>query len=167
MTMKHPEDRNRLLTATDDELLAHCRMDVARGTGPGGQKRNRTESAVRLTVEDTTIQVLCDQSRSQHRNRELALRELRLRLALECRFPTRESMPWSDPPPVKQPEFTLWIAQVLDVVAGHGWRVGDAVQAMDVSTNRFSQAVLTDDRVARVVNRERERNGMRPLKRPE
>jgi hypothetical protein len=158
-------DRDRLLAMSDAELLRHCRMDVMRGSGPGGQKRNRTESAVRLTVQGSGVQVVCDKTRSQAKNRELALREIRLRLALECRFPTQETeRGWTEPPPLKHPEFPVWVARVLDVFASHGWQAGETARALKTSTNHFSRGVLSDDRVLRAVNRERERLGLRALK---
>ncbi len=50
------------------------------GTGPGGQKRNKTESVVLLTHRPTGLQVRCETSRSQHHNRVAALGLLRARL---------------------------------------------------------------------------------------
>jgi peptide chain release factor 1 len=55
------------------------------GTGPGGQKRNKTESTVLLTHRPTGLQVRCETSRSQQHNRVAALGLLRARLwALEA-----------------------------------------------------------------------------------
>src|SRR5207248_2974059 len=45
-------------------LLADCRFDIARGSGPGGQKRNKTSNAVRLTHLPTGIHVTATESRS-------------------------------------------------------------------------------------------------------
>ena len=65
----------------DDALLAECRVETFRSGGPGGQHQNKTESGVRLTHLPTGISVTARDSRSQHRNRQIAL--ARLREALE------------------------------------------------------------------------------------
>ncbi len=76
-------NKDYLLPADDDTLLAKCRIETFRAGGPGGQHQNKTESAVRLTHLPTGITVIARESRSQHRNRQVAL--TRLRAALEER----------------------------------------------------------------------------------
>src|SRR5256885_10466931 len=71
----------------DDALLAQCRWDQYRGSGPGGQKRNKTSNAVRLTHEPTGVAVTATESRSLSVNKLYALRRLRLKLAADLREP--------------------------------------------------------------------------------
>ena len=72
--------------ALDDRLLAHaCRVEAYQASGPGGQKRNRTYSAVRLSHAATNISVIAEESRSQNENKLRALRRLRMAIALRVR----------------------------------------------------------------------------------
>src|SRR6478672_1087724 len=70
-----------------DRLLAQCEVDTYRASGPGGQKRNKTSSAVRLRHPPTGLIVIAEESRSQHENKAKALRRLRRALYLELRNP--------------------------------------------------------------------------------
>ncbi len=63
-----------------DRLLRECRVRRSRGSGPGGQHRNVTESRVELLHLPSGLRVVSDETRSQHQNLQLALLRLALRL---------------------------------------------------------------------------------------
>ena len=68
------------LALDDDKLMDECDVDLFIASGPGGQHRNKTESAVRLHHRPSGIVVTATERRSQIQNRMVALERLREKL---------------------------------------------------------------------------------------
>ena len=93
----HRREAARVALALDDEaLLRVCEVSTFVGSGPGGQHRNKTASAVRLVHPPTGLTVTATERRSQAQNRGAALERLRAALSRlthvqRPRRPTRPS----------------------------------------------------------------------------
>jgi hypothetical protein len=158
---------------TDDKhFLRDCRWEAFRGSGPGGQKRNKTSSAVRIVHIPTRIEAVSSESRSQARNREFALRRLRHRVILEQRRPvdlTGFHFPawWSAwgglGVPRPRVEYLAVLGLVLDVLAATGWRVSDAARLLRVSTGALSKFLAADRKAWATVNAARMAAGLGAL----
>lgn len=78
---------------TDDaKLLKDCRVDTFRSSGKGGQHVNKVETAVRIVHFPSGLSIKCQESRSQYKNKKIALLKLREKLTLSNKtFPNRRA----------------------------------------------------------------------------
>jgi hypothetical protein len=151
---------------TDEKLLAQCRFEAFRGPGPGGQKKNKTSSAVRLTHLPTGIAVTAGESRSQHRNKQAAVDRLRHRLAVQLRRPVASAQP----PTMgllnfskKSADYASSMGRVLDVLGEARWSISQAAKAIGVTTAKLISFLRSDDKVWAEVNQQRQKIKLKTL----
>ncbi|HWB54033.1 MAG TPA: peptide chain release factor-like protein, partial [Tepidisphaeraceae bacterium] len=140
----------------DAKLLSQCRFEAFVGSGPGGQKRHKTNAAVRLTHLPTGIQAVAGESRSQRENRIHALRRLRHKLAMESpRTPVDlvnfEPPAWLDEYlklglhiSPKNPLYPQLIALVLDLLKSAQWEPFRAAPSLRISTSALIRFLAAD-----------------------
>ena len=171
--------RNDTLLASDDALIAQCEVDRYRASGPGGQHRNKTESAVRLRHRPTGVTAIGEDSRSQAENKIHAVRRLRAAIALEVREPV--ALDGFAPSPRLAAlvaggtaplgaktrltgEYWAAIGELLDLLVAGDVEIAATAQRLGLTTGALSKLLLHDDLVARTVNDLRRARGMRPLR---
>ncbi|MQM14770.1 hypothetical protein Taro_047703 [Colocasia esculenta] len=160
------------LQLTDEELMGQCEMDTFKASGPGGQHRNKRESAVRLKHLPTGVIAQAVEDRSQHKNRASALARLRTLLALKVRkeinldqyspppelvqiLPAKSMIRTSDSGPQigpNNPKFALGMQALLDLIYAVGGSVSDAAKILGLSTGTLSRLILSDDSLRMAVN---------------
>jgi hypothetical protein len=159
---------------TDDQLLRQCEVDTYRASGPGGQKRNKTSSAVRLRHPPTGLIVIAEESRSQHENRARALRRMRQALFLEIRDQSPEQSA-ADLAQARdsdgrlalgRKEVRFWPAAgaALDLLVLYEARLSDVAERVGVSTANLVEFLRTDPKVWQRANEMRARFGHKPLR---
>lgn len=170
--MKTPRDR--WLSLDDAGLLADCDVDTYRASGPGGQKRNKTSSAVRLRHRPSGQMVIAEESRSQHENKAKAVRRLRMAIALNVRTEPGSETSGAVLSKYKtatarieisrrNPYYPLVVAAVLDEIAACAGRIQEAAADVGLSTAQLSRFVTGDGKLLDVVNRLRREAGLKPL----
>jgi hypothetical protein len=171
--------RDAYLLAGDDDLERQCEVDRYRASGPGGQHRNKTESAIRLRHRATGVSAHADESRSQHENRQRAVRRLRGAIALAVREPVALDgfVPSAElarlcaggTAPLGEntrqtAAYWVAIAQLLDVFAAAGAEVAVTAGQVGLGSAALARLLTHDDQVHRVANQLRAQAGLRPLR---
>jgi hypothetical protein len=159
----------------DDALLADCREDHYRGSGPGGQKRNKTSNGVRLVHVPTGILVTATESRSLAENRVWAIRRLRIKLATDVREPV--DLVNFQPPDWfvsirhgtrieashRHPLYAAAAGLVLDLLAALGGNPAAVAVNLGVSTTAVVKLLEAEPLLWAAANRIRGESGLGPL----
>lgn len=156
-------------------MLADCTIRRARRSGPGGQHRNKVETAVIIEHVPTGISAEAGERRSQSENRQVALFRLRSRLAIEIRRPLesgyRPSPLWQsrcrDGKIAVSPQhddFPPMLAEALDVLASCENEVKKAAAILGSTPSQLTKLVQLEPRAIAKVNLARERAGKHKLK---
>lgn len=165
------------LILDDAALIQQCEVDCYRASGPGGQKRNKTSSAVRLRHQPTGLAAIANEDRSQHVNKRRALRRLRETIALEVRGEVdvehyRPSKRLEDCISKdgrilvgqRDERYSLIVSEILDLLAAAEMRVSRAAEMIGVSTAHLVQFLLSQAHVSQRVNQMRAAVGAKPLR---
>jgi hypothetical protein len=156
-----------------DHLLSECRWRFLKRSGPGGQHRNKVESAAVVEHVPTGIAAEANENRSQAANRTVALGRLRLRLALAVRTSPTES-----PGAVWQSHLKsgkIWVAdnhvdlpamlaETLDVLADCDWDLAVAARWCGASKTQLVRFLAQVPPALALVNQHRSEQGKPPLR---
>ena len=155
--MEHfaPAERNAFLLISDEELSLQCTLNFYKSTGNGGQKRNKTSSAVRLIHRPTGLAVCDCSQRSQHQNRAVALEKLRRLIARECRCRDNPELPKWPPVGLHHKHYAFWCAGVLDLLAAKEWDLEAAAAELNCSQSQLLKGIGRDAECMQLLNRER------------
>jgi hypothetical protein len=168
-------DVDALLSLGEDDLARLCKFEAYRSGGPGGQKRNKTASAVKLTHVASGISAHSADFRSQAENRVRALHRLRFKFATDIRTPIEvrgyEPPAWLSASRVqgklttntKNPLYARLAAHVLDVFAAVDGRMADAAALLGVPSSNLGHFLKAEHAVWAAAARIRAANQLPPL----
>ena len=170
-----PKSNDHPAASSPEQLLADCEVRHLRRSGPGGQHRNKVETAVSLHHLPTAMRAEASERRSQAQNQSVALFRLRVNLALEVRRTLR-------PGPCAQPSlaFTVWrrgveadaehddfpslLAEALDMLAANGADPKRAASVLGFTPSQLVRLLKLEPRALALLNGWRRERQMHVLR---
>jgi len=169
---------------SDEQLLAQCDFSQGRASGPGGQHRNKVETKVTLLHRPTGISAQASERRSMIENKRMALRRLRLRLAVEHRCPVppgeigsalwksrrqvgRDAQGRASGRIVCNPDhhdYPALLAEALDVIDAAGGDIHKAATRLEVTASQLVKLIKDHPPALVKMNMERAARGEHPLR---
>ncbi len=151
---------------TDEALVEICQMTFLRRSGPGGQHRNKTETAVVIQHRPTGLRGEANERRSQAENRRLAIFRLRLSLATLVREPFSSELGTSTlwrgrtknqrlSISAEHSDFPSLLAEALDCIAACEFQLDIAALRLLVSSSQIVKLLKLHRPAFDWVNRER------------
>jgi len=161
---------------SDESLLKQCTLEFGRTAGPGGQHRNKVETAVTITHAPSGVHGSAGERRKQYENRLMALRRLRINLALAVRIPVhrekhqpselwrsrRAGEKMSVNPAHK--DYPSLLAEALDVIVARGFDVAGAAGLLGITMSQLARLVRHEKHAFAMVNEGRTKRGLPALK---
>ena len=160
---------------TIDQLLRECQIVRTRRSGPGGQHRNKVETAVVITHLPSGVKGEASERRSQSQNHAMAVFRLRVNLALAVRhgrlLPILPSADWQArcrsqrlALSASHADFPALLAEALDVLASLGTDMKMAARGLGISASQLVRLLKLEPRALAQVNVRRRALGQTPLR---
>ena len=158
-----------------EELAKQCQVNFTRRKGPGGQHRNKVETAVVLTHLPSNVTAEANNARSQKENRVAAVWRLRLKLAIVKRTTRQlESSPGELlrsklksgklECSVSHDDYPAVVAEVLDLLEHFSGDTGRLAEHLITSSSQILKLARKEDGVLRALNLIRKNNDLPGLK---
>lgn len=156
-------------------LLRDCQITRTRRSGPGGQHRNKVETAVVILHVPTNIRAEANETRSQADNQQQAVHRLRVNLALAVRVVLPPDCPASDlwrsrvhagkiTVSPRHADFPALLAEALDHVSWAEFDLTAAAKRLAISPSQLIKFLQVESRAMAQVNVARQTAGLRAMR---
>jgi len=160
-TRKIFNNRTIWLTENDEKFMLNCHLEYFQASGPGGQKRNRKYSAVRITHYPTNVVSESCATRSQNSNKKDAIHKIKMQIATNFTGP-----------PIKleinnisesNKLYPLWLAMVFDLLFKYSFETKEAAYKLEISNSKLIKLIGKSTFAWKNFNNYRKNFGLLPL----
>lgn len=149
---------------SDEALLRKCRMDIFKATGKGGQKKNKTSNAIRLTLNH--LSVTATASRSRQENISKAVKKMRMEIALDL-FEVEENRSGVEKLPAtldsyirkgmlrineKNPLYAMFTGIMLDIYLGNRGDIRKIAEKIETSSSQIHRFISNHPALLQKIN---------------
>ena len=157
-------------------FLKQCEINTGRAGGPGGQHRNKVETAIRIRHTPTDVDTHATERRSQGQNRHIAVFRLRLKLACKVRCYTpregyKPSALWCKRRQgekmsvnAEHEDYPALLSEALDVIVTRRYDVAGSAGVLGITMSQLTRLVRSERHAFARINECREEIGLPHLR---
>lgn len=134
--------RDEILALNEEELGRIVEFDFFKRSGNGGQKRNKTSSAVRVTLKELAISAEDCTERSQKLNRSKALQKLRRKIAMTVRQEISDEIITIVAP--SNDRYPLFLARLIDLLSSVNYSFKECGLKLNLSSSQVEKLLRRD-----------------------
>ena len=134
--------RDEILALNEEELGRIVEFDFFKRSGNGGQKRNKTSSAVRVTLKELAISAEDCTERSQKLNRSKALQKLRRKIAMTVRQDMSDEIITIVAP--SNDRYPLFLARLIDLLSSVNYSFKECGLKLNLSSSQVEKLLRRD-----------------------
>ncbi|XZE18590.1 peptide chain release factor family protein [Pirellulaceae bacterium SH449] len=157
----------------EELILRECKTAFRRASGPGGQNRNKVETGVALIHVPTSVESQATEFRTQGENRKLALKRLRILLAIRVRsqsseeggvcvrrYVAKERLAISE----SNWDWPAVLAELLNRISEHAWQIAPVAAEFGTTSTQILKGLARESQALRSLNENRQAVGLPELK---
>jgi hypothetical protein len=158
---------------SEEKLEQECQLSFRRASGPGGQNRNKVETAVQVTHLPTGLSGQASERRTQGENRQVAIQRLRVALAINIRTDNCEAAPLTVVQYINRGKLAIseqnsdWptvLAELFNMIATQNWQLNSVANSLQTTPTQILKAIARESAALAYLNSNRISSGLTSLR---
>ncbi len=154
-------ERTIWLYEDNEKFMLNCKLEYFQASGPGGQKRNRKYSAVRITHFPTALSAESCATRSQNSNKKDAIHKIKMQIATTFAGPQINF--YNHNISESNNLYPLWLAMLFDLFFKYNFETKEAANELGISNSKLIKIIAKSSFAWKNLNYYRQNFGLSPL----